>query len=440
MKSVLQVFAGDFTAKVLLGLAGLALIRFLPPVEFALFTLATVISAFVVQGMTGNLNQLFLVGRKQLGLDESAQTLLGMQLWLIAILAVLAVPFVLLMPSMALLYGLVVALTTANCLLEFSKTFYQQQLKFVSFSLIEFSRTLLFVGALIALIVAMGDSLAAWHVLLLQSVCVMGVVLIAFGRHLQWSSLLRLRDVLQLTRRVFCSRYLFMLGYFFGVAMLVRIDVLMLGLLDGEFQLATFGASFRYYTILMMMLAALHTVFLPLTQRVTTRGELRTLFRKQQKLVAVVVPVIVVGAWASAWIIPWIDRGKYPETVAVFRVLSLSAIVSLICSPRANLLLKYGSFRFLFTICAGAILLNVGLNAIVIPRWHAVGAAWATLVAAGSVNVLIFFQSRRLLANRSLPKDSSTDGNPAVALQHSSIELGHDAAQSDPPAHRDAAA
>ncbi len=49
MKPVLQVFAFDFTAKMLLGVAGLALIYFLTPEEYAVLTLAVAFSQGVVQ-------------------------------------------------------------------------------------------------------------------------------------------------------------------------------------------------------------------------------------------------------------------------------------------------------------------------------------------------------------------------------------------------------
>jgi O-antigen/teichoic acid export membrane protein len=422
MKFVLQVFAGDFASKVFLGLAGLALIRWMPEGEYAVLTLATVLSAFVVQGITGNLNRVFLVGKKQLGLEESPQLFLAMQVWLLVVIAAVSAPFLLTGSSIAGVFGLVVALTFANCLLEIIKTFYQQELKFASLSLIEFTRTAVFVFALIWLVISQGKQLQAWHVLMLQAVCVASVVLVVFGRRMEWSALLRVREVWALSKSVLSSRYLLMVGYFFGVAMLVRIDVLMLSLLAGDFDLATFGASFRYYSILMMMLAALHTVFLPLMQRVKTRGGLQKLFGQHRKIVALAVPVIICGAWASAWIIPFIDGGRYPGAVDVFRVLSLSAIISLACSPHANLLLRYGGFGFLFTICTVAIAANVGMNAVMIPAWGAVGAAWATLVAAGGVNVLIYFRSKFLLANHPLPDcDSPTQTNTSSEKVHEDV-------------------
>lgn len=404
MKPVLQVFAGDFAAKALLGVAGLALIRFLPEAEYAVLTLATVLSAFVEQGITGNLNRIYIIGHKRLGLEQSSQSFLALQMWLLALLVLATAPFA---PLLGGTYWLVVALTVATCLLEFVKTFYQRNLKFASFSLLEAARTLAFVAALAVLIGLAGERLRAWQVLALQSACTGIVVIVVFGKSLDPRSLLRFGELWRIARMIVASRYLYMIGYFLGVAMLVRLDVMMLGALDSRPELATFGASFRYYSILMMLLAAMHTVFLPMTQNVERREDLAELFGRYQRLIAAAVPLILVGAWASQWIIPAIDGGKYPGAVGVFQVLSLSAIVSLACSPHANLLLRYDAFRFLFGLCSGAIMLNVGLNALLIPRYHALGAAWATLVAVGAVNGAIYFKSRSLLATHPLPEHSA---------------------------------
>jgi hypothetical protein len=85
-------------------------------------------------------------------------------------------------------------------------------------------------------------------------------------------------------------------------------------------------------------------------------------------------------------------------------------------------LLRYGGFGFLFTICTVAIAANVGMNAILIPVWGAVGAAWATLVAAGGVNVLIYFRSKFLLANHPLPDcDSPTQAHTPSEKVHEDV-------------------
>ena len=405
MKPVLQVFAFDFTAKVLVGIVGLLLIRYLPESEYAVLTLAVAFSQAVVQGISTNLNGVYIVGYKRLRLDESPQRFLTLQLWLLTAVIVISLPFVSFFSGV---FWIVAALTFTGCLKEFVKTFYQRKLQFFSYSLIEASRVLLYVGALVTLIFIVDkQQVKAWQVLSLQTICMLAVVLIAFGRQLDVRCLLKLNETLPIAKAILKSKFSLMIGYCFVLAFLTRLDIVMLKSLDSEIEVATYGSAFMYYGFVMILLAAIHTVYLPLTQQVNDRRQLSSLMMKHQRMIYAVVPLVIMGAWLSRWIIPSIDAGKYPGACDVFRILSISAIISLVCSPHAHVLFRYDAYRFLFLVVCGAFLVNVGLNAVMIPRFHASGAAWATLVSMGIVNGSTYLKSRSLLASSPLPEHSS---------------------------------
>jgi O-antigen/teichoic acid export membrane protein len=93
---------------------------------------------------------------------------------------------------------------------------------------------------------------------------------------------------------------------------------------------------------------------------------------------------------------PWVDQGRYPDSVTAFRVLALSAVVSFAFSPHVNMLLKLERFRFLVTLVTLALCANVVLLLLLVPRYGAVGAAVAVLIAAACVTMPIYFESRRL--------------------------------------------
>jgi O-antigen/teichoic acid export membrane protein len=232
--------------------------------------------------------------------------------------------------------------------------------------------------------------------------------LVSFGRQWDVRCLLKVNETFSIAKTILKSKFSLMIGYFFVLAYLTRLDMLMLKCLDSNIELSTYGSAFMYYGLLMILLAAMHTVFLPLTQRVNDRRQLSSLMMKHQRMIYVVVPVVLLGAWLSRWIIPFIDTGKYPGACEVFRILSISAIISLACSPHANVLFRYDAYRFLLIVVCGAFVVNVGLNWVMIPRFHAAGAAWATLVSMGIVNGSTYFKSRSLLASSPLPQHSST--------------------------------
>jgi O-antigen/teichoic acid export membrane protein len=405
MKPVLQVFAFDFTAKILLGVAGLALIKLLAEEEYAVFLWAVVFSQAVVQGVSSNLNSVYIVGYKRLSLDESPERFLALQLWLLTAVIVISLPFV---SSFSGVFWIVVALTFTGSLKEFVKTRYQHKLQFLSYSLIEASRAILYVGALVTLFcIEDKQHVKAWQVLSLQTICMLAVVLVAFGKQLDVRCLLKLNETIPIAKSILKSKFSLMIGYCFVLAYLTRLDIFMLKSLDSDIEMSTYGSAFMYYGLVMILLAAMHTVYLPLTQRVNDRRQLGSLMMKHQRMIYVAVPLVIIGAWLSQWIIPFIDAGKYPGACEVFRILAISAIISLACSPHAHVLFRYDAYRFLFIVVCGAFVVNVGLNAVMIPRFHASGAAWATLVSMGIVNGSTYLKSRSLLASAPLPQNSS---------------------------------
>jgi O-antigen/teichoic acid export membrane protein len=111
---------------------------------------------------------------------------------------------------------------------------------------------------------------------------------------------------------------------------------------------------------------------------------------------------------------PLIDGGKYPGAVDVFRVLTISTVIGLMYSPYVNLLLRYNDFAFLFGLVSAALVLDVGLNALFIPRLHAMGAALALCVSSGTMNFLVCLRARALMASR--PLSVETDDEPSSAL------------------------
>jgi O-antigen/teichoic acid export membrane protein len=137
-------------------------------------------------------------------------------------------------------------------------------------------------------------------------------------------------------------------------------------------------------------------VLLPAVQQAETPEALEALYRQHLRLLAVFAPAVALAAWLAGWVLPWIDRGRYPEAVPVFRILAASAVVSFACSPHVNLLMKLHRFRFLFALIVAALGIAVLLNLVLIPRAGAVGAAWATLVASACVTVPIFLAARRM--------------------------------------------
>jgi len=187
----------------------------------------------------------------------------------------------------------------------------------------------------------------------------------------------------------------------------------MLKAIASNIQLATYGAAFRYYTLVSLALASIHVVLLPAIQQLKSPDQLDELLAKHVRILAIFALVTGAGAWAAQWIIPAIDMGKYPDSVMVFRILAVSAILSFALSPHVNLLMRFEDFRFLTILISVALFINVTLNFPLVRSKGAVGASIATLIAYLFLNGSIFLRARRY---RGMLVESSPERNEVVSV------------------------
>jgi len=392
MKSIVQVFSFDVLSKVLLGGTGILLIRLMSEVEYANYTLALSIVSLITGSWILSCNRVYIVGCQNSKIETSPSSFLGFQLYGISGLVVLSLPIKGFLEG---IYWFIIALIIATCLSEFAKTVFQHQLQFFRFSMVELARTLIFIVSLLVLISFFRYDLKAGHVLLVQAAAMLCVFSGAFRKYFDLKSLLKIDESTRLALEMVKGEYKYVFGYFFVLAFFSQVNVFVLKTIAEDVELATYGSAFRYYSLLSLALGAVHTVLLPVVQRVQSIGDLENILYQHRRMLLLFIPVVLLGAWASQWIIPWIDRGKYPDAVMVFQILAISAIVSFAFSPHSNLVMRFEDFRFLFILINLGLLVNVGLCIWLVPRLGATGSAVATLIAFGSVNGSIFLRARK---------------------------------------------
>lgn len=396
MKAVLQVFSFDFGSKIMLGILGMLLIRYLPQAEYAAYTFALSLVAFSSQSLVASFNRIYIVAHQKLRLKNTEMSFLALQLLLVAGLAVLGMP---LSFSLGSLYWIVVVLAAATCLSEFSKTFFQQDLKFLTFSLIEFFRSLLFFcSTLLLMIYLQQDELTAGAILVLQSAALLGVSMWAIGNKFGNLKKAVFSEIARFSGEIIKGEYRYLFAYFFVLGIFTQADIFMLSILGDSNMLATYGSAFRYYSILSLALGSVHVVLLPMIQKAANDHELFAVFARHEKMILMFIPVVLLAGWVAQWLIPFIDNGKYPGAVLSFRILCISAIISFAFSPHVNLVMRFERFRFLFLLICIALVLNVAINMALIPKFGSAGVAFATLVSAAAVTIPIYFQSKKLVA------------------------------------------
>ena len=392
MRRFAFVLSADIFAKGVLALVTIALIRFLEPGTYAAYTFGIAVATAASQTLATSFNRIYIVGHEKLALSGRVESFLGLQLALILSIAVVAAGWSDLFSGT---YLAVVFLGLGMVLSDFAKTYFQQQNRFARYSGIEIARALLQATAVAAVLALGGAALRASPVLYAQASALLVASLAALGSRLQWSRVANARAYYPLAQKILGGRYGILVAYFGAVALFSQIDVFMLRWLAPTDSLATYGAALRYYALLSLALGAVHAVLLPAIQEATSSEDLATLYRKHSRLVLAFAPVVGLLALSAQWLLPLVDRGRYPESVPVFRVLALSSIVSFAFSPHVNLLMKLERFGFLLRLILVASAVAIALHATLIPRLGALGAAIATLLASALVTVRIFFAARR---------------------------------------------
>jgi O-antigen/teichoic acid export membrane protein len=231
--------------------------------------------------------------------------------------------------------------------------------------------------------------------LVFQATAALLVFALMYARRVRLESFAEIADVIQLGRQIVGGSYKYLFGYFVVLAVFSQMDIFLLKWLSTDKELATYGSAFRYYTIALLALNSIQTVLLPMIQRAQTADDIYALYKKHLQLLILLIPGLIVGAWASQWIIPFVDQGKYPAAVLTFQILGSSAAISLLFSPHSSLVFRFEDFKFLFALILVGLLVLVALNIILIPPYGSIGAAIATLVGFGAVNTGIFVRAEQ---------------------------------------------
>src|SRR5262249_5797348 len=101
--------------------------------------------------------------------------------------------------------------------------------------------------------------------------------------------------------------------------------------------------------------------------------------------------IAVIGA---QWMIPWINGGKYPESIVVFQILAASLVISFACSPHINMLFKIGDYRFVFWLMVFGVFLTGLSSVVLITVGGVLGAAWGVFGGMGAINLVVYRRAK----------------------------------------------
>lgn len=185
------------------------------------------------------------------------------------------------------------------------------------------------------------------------------------------------------------------------VVVYFRIDSIMLFAMKGQAALGQYGAAYRLMEAGLLLPLTLAGAALPAVARLLserTAEVLRASGRAIQFLAVVSIPAAVFGAIFAPQFVTALYGPAFTEATSVFQILVFTLIAVFASSVTSSLITASPRPEVNTYIAGVMVLLNIGLNLVLIPRWSGSGAAFATVATETTGLLLGTFYIRRRIA------------------------------------------
>ena len=173
-----------------------------------------------------------------------------------------------------------------------------------------------------------------------------------------------------------------------------RTDTVMIQLISGAAETGIYNSSFRLLEALYFIPLAVISAVFPAMSRLhkTDKVLLTRLYRKMfYYLLAIALPMGIGTMILADRIILFLYGAQFAEAGFVLQILILAEVAMFLYGITAYLLNAIDR-QLLFTLtAAGAAILNVAMNLVLIPKFSYIGAAVSTVVTSFFVLVLLFY-------------------------------------------------
>lgn len=400
-----STFALNVFARGLSAIATVLLVRSLSVENFAYVVLFLNVGQFAGSALTGGMRMRYMrVEAERVSRGSSEQTGFALA-WgasmalVLGVAAFFLVGLNLVQPAPAGhseidFVVLAAAFTAGHASIELAIYHYQAHLKFIRAGLIDVARGGAILGAALVAhlgIVESGPKVAA---------CTAGAVLVVALIPCIPLALATLRArPLRAIAGDFGRESGWLTLYFLSSAGFAYATIFIIALgLDDE-AVASYGAALRYMSIIFGPFPALMAVLRVRSSQQdivdSTKLQLSMLARWIKRAGPVVALVLGLAAVAAPLVLPVIDAGRYPETVAIFQIMLISAFFEYTMMPGPSLLLSQRRYQLLagaYTVALGVQLLVVGLVASI--EGVIVVAAASTAVRSLSWVMITFLATR----------------------------------------------
>lgn len=186
------------------------------------------------------------------------------------------------------------------------------------------------------------------------------------------------------------------------MALYTRVDGVMLQQIQGEFENGIYAQAFRLLDAVNQPGYLFSVILMPLFATMLSRKE--SVQELSRLAFSLMLTLSIAVALAGAMLAPWIMEALYQDhaerSTPVFQILIFSSVAFGMTYVFGTLLTAKGDLRLLNRVAIAGFILNILLNAIFIPYYGALGAAWATLFTQFLTAVVQLYFSLKLLRFR----------------------------------------
>jgi O-antigen/teichoic acid export membrane protein len=171
--------------------------------------------------------------------------------------------------------------------------------------------------------------------------------------------------------------------------LILKVDLLMVNGLAGTEQAGYYSISSALADLLYMLPSTICSILFPRLSAISdAQQRWKLTVRAMLGMCAVMVPLAVVAALLAPWAVRTLYGEAFLPAATPFMILCASMVFYSISTVISNYLSAIGFPPAVIGIWAVVALLNLGLNAVLIPRFNIVGAAWSSLICYGAILAL----------------------------------------------------
>lgn len=179
-----------------------------------------------------------------------------------------------------------------------------------------------------------------------------------------------------------------------------QVDKLMLGSLSSQSEAGLYAGAQKFSSLIAFILVAANMVLAPRFADLVQRKDFRraeALARFGSGVALATGGLVAIFYWSFGGTLLSILGSSFSAGKSLLDLLTLGQLVSLGVGSVGTILVMAGRERIVTWAVAGAAVLNIGLNLLLIPRVGALGASIATVASTSAWNLLLLLAVRREL-------------------------------------------